>query len=81
MPAYFFFINFSFFYACQMPLEDVGPACFDFCKSCKYAILPPVYAEAVPDGFIALPSLTWTGYALLRSILPSGSEADLAKAV
>ena len=44
-------------------------------------ILPPGYAEKVPDGYIALPSLTYKGYALLRSILRSGSDADLAKAV
>lgn len=64
-----------------MPLEDVGPAGVDAGKGGKYVILPPDYAETVPEGFIVLPSLTWTGYALLRSILNSGSEADLAKAV
>ena len=37
--------------------------------------------QKVPDGYIVLPSLTYKGYALLRSILRSGSDADLAKAV
>jgi hypothetical protein len=35
----------------------------------------------VPDGYITLPSQTYQGYALLRSILQSGSDADFAKAV
>jgi hypothetical protein len=34
-----------------------------------------------PKGYIALPSMTYQGYALLRSILESGSDADVAKAV
>ena len=74
-------INGTIMDAWQMPLEDVGPAGVDAGKGGKYVILPPDYAEPAPDGFIALPSLTWTGYALLRSILNSGSDADLAKAV
>lgn len=74
-------INGTIMDAWQMPLEDVGPAGVDAGKGGKYVILPPGYVERVPDGFIALPSLTYTGYALLRSILRSGSEADLAKAV
>ena len=74
-------INGTIMDAWQMPLEDVGPAGADGGKGGRYVILPPGYAEAVPDGFIVLPSLTWTGYALLRSILRSGSDADIAKAV
>jgi hypothetical protein len=35
----------------------------------------------VPDGYIALPSDTYQDYALLRSILKSGGEADVVKAV
>src|SRR6185503_10084488 len=34
-----------------------------------------------PSGYIALPSPNYQGYALLRSILNSGSDADVAKAV
>jgi hypothetical protein len=67
--------------AWQMPLEDVGPAGADQGKGGKYLILPPGHAGQVPEGYIVLPSLTYKGYALLRSILRSGSEADLAKAV
>jgi hypothetical protein len=35
----------------------------------------------MPDAYIALPSQTYQGYALLRSILQSGSDADFARAV
>lgn len=67
--------------AWQMPLEDIGPAGADQGKGGKYLILPPSYSEQVPEGYIVLPSLTYRGYALIRSILRSGSDADLAKAV
>jgi hypothetical protein len=65
----------------QTPLEDVGPAGVDKGKGGKYLILPPGYKDKVPDGDIPLPSQTYQGYALLRSILKSGSEADFNKAV
>ena len=74
-------INGTIMDAWQMPLEDVGPAGVDGGKGGKYLILPPDHKGEVPDGYIALPSLTWKGYALLRSILRGGSEADAAKAV
>jgi hypothetical protein len=67
--------------AWQMPLEDVGPAGADQGQGGKYLILPPGHAGQVPEGYIVLPSLTYKGYALIRSILRSGSDADLAKAV
>ena len=35
----------------------------------------------MPDGYISLPSVTYQGYALLRSILKSGSDTDIVKAV
>src|SRR6266513_1968484 len=65
----------------QVPLEDVGPAGVDKGKGGKYLVLPPSHSAAVPDGYIALPSMNYQGYALLRSILRSGSDADVAKAV
>ena len=67
--------------AWQAALEDVGPAGVDKGKGGKYLVLPPGYAEKTPDGYIPLPSMTYQGYALLRSILASGSDADVAKAV
>lgn len=74
-------INGTIMDAWQMPLEDVGPAGADGGKGCSYLILPPGYGGTVPDGYIVLPSLTYKGYAVLRSILRSGSDADIAKAV
>jgi hypothetical protein len=65
----------------QMPLEDVGTAGVDKGKGGKYVILPPDYKDKAPDGYIVLPSQTYQGYALLRSILESGSDEDVAKAV
>ncbi len=47
----------------------------------KYVITPPGYQGAVPDGYIVLPSGNYLGYALLRSILKSGSDADVKTAV
>ena len=67
--------------AWQGALEDVGPAGVDKGKGGKCLILPPGYKDKVPDGYIALPSETYEGFALLRSILNSSSEADVAKAV
>ncbi|WP_238542064.1 DUF1254 domain-containing protein [Cecembia lonarensis] len=67
--------------AWQMPLEDIGPAGADGGKGGKYLILPPGYSGNLPSGYIVLPSLTYKGYALIRSVLKSGSEEDLAKAV
>jgi hypothetical protein len=65
----------------QTPLEDVGPAGVDAGKGGKYLIMPPNYNSAVPDGYIPLPCQTYQGYALLRSILKSGSAEDFTKAV
>jgi hypothetical protein len=64
----------------QTAIEDVGPAGVDEGKGGKYLILPPDYKGKVPDGYIPMPSDTYQGYALLRSILKSGSEVDVAKA-
>jgi hypothetical protein len=65
----------------QSALEDVGPAGVDKGQGGKYLILPPGYKGKVPQGYIALPSDTYEGYALLRSIPKSGSDPDVAKAV
>lgn len=67
--------------AWQTALEDVGPAGVDKGKGGKYLILPPGYKDKAPEGYIALPSTTYTGFAILRSNLRSGSDADVARAV
>jgi hypothetical protein len=65
----------------QAASEDVGPAGVDKGKGGKYLILPPDYKDKLPAGYTPLQSYNYEGYALLRSILKSGSEADVAKAV
>lgn len=65
----------------QIALEDAGPAGADKGQGGKYLILPPGYDGTIPEGYIPLPSTSFRGYALLRSILSGGSEADVAKAV
>lgn len=65
----------------QTPLEDAGPSGADQGKGGRYLILPPGYAGQVPEGYVALPSLTNRGYALMRSNLPSHSDADIARSV
>lgn len=67
--------------AWQTPLEDVGPAGVDAGKGGKYLILPPDYRDRVPDGYLPLPCQTYQRYALLRSILKSGSPEDFTKAI
>ena len=67
--------------AWQTALEDVGPAGVDKGQGGKYLILPPGYKGNVPEGYIALPSETYTGFVILRSNLKSGSDADITKAV
>ena len=65
----------------QAALEDVGPAGVDKGSGGKILILPPGYDQTIPDGYIALPSTTYEGYALLRSVLTGGGDAALKQAV
>jgi hypothetical protein len=65
----------------QAALEDVGPAGIDKGKGGKCLIFPPGYQEKVPDGYMAMPASNFQGYALLRSILQTGDDAGVAKAV
>lgn len=74
-------INGSIMDPWQAALEDVGPAGVDKGAGGKYLILPPGYQEAVPEGYIALRSGNYQGYALLRSIPKTGNAADVAAAV
>jgi hypothetical protein len=67
--------------AWQTALTDVGPAGTDKGVGGKYLILPPDHTGEMPEGFFVLPAETYRGFALLRSILKSGSDADIAKAV
>ncbi|TIN22701.1 DUF1254 domain-containing protein [Mesorhizobium sp.] len=65
----------------QAALEDVGPAGVDKGKGGRYLILPPGSTQTPPDGYIVLPSSTYEGFALLRSVLKSGDAAGVKQAV
>ncbi|WKG02564.1 DUF1254 domain-containing protein [Mycolicibacterium sp. HK-90] len=65
----------------QEALEDVGPAGVDQGKGAKYLILPPGFDGDVPDGYIAMPSVTYTGFGALRANIASSKDADVAAAV
>jgi len=67
--------------AWQVPLEDVGPAGADAGKGGKYLWLPPNYQGQAPAGYIPLPSKTYQGYALLRTVPKSWRTEDMASAV
>ena len=67
--------------AWQCALEDVGPAGADKGRGGKYLILPPGHEMQAPEGYIVLSAQTYQGYALLRSDVRSGSDADVAAAV
>lgn len=67
--------------AWQNALEDVGPTGADKGMGARYLILPPGHAEPIPPGYLALPSQTFAGYAILRSNVTSGTDEQIAKAV
>ncbi|MEI5583538.1 MULTISPECIES: DUF1254 domain-containing protein [unclassified Agromyces] len=74
-------VNGSVMNAWQAPIEDVGPAGVDEGRGGRYLILPPGYSDGVPDGYIPMPSDTFEVYALLRALLRSASDDDVATAV
>jgi hypothetical protein len=74
-------INGTLMDAWQSPLEDVGPAGLDGGAGGRYLLLPPGYDAPTPPGYYVFRLPTYSGYGLFRSILRSGSPADLAKAV
>lgn len=66
----------------QNSIQDVGPGGVDKGKGGKYLFLPPGFDKSkIPSGYIVLQSNTYLGYALLRSVLKSGSAVDVAAAV
>ena len=48
--------------------------------SCPF-VTPPGFSDTVPGGYFHLPSTNNQGYALLRSILKSRGDNDIADAV
>lgn len=65
----------------QAAIEDIGPGGVDKGKGGKYLILPPGHDAEIPAGYIPMRSDSTLGYALIRSVLKSGSEADVAAAI
>ena len=66
----------------QAAIEDIGPGGVDKGNGGKYLFLPPGFdKDKVPAGYIPMPSDSYLGYALVRSVLKGGSDADVAKAV
>lgn len=66
----------------QNALEDVGVAGVDKGKGGKYLVVPPDYKGKPVGGYIIMPSDTYQGYFLLRSVLgKNGSDEEVAKAV
>jgi hypothetical protein len=66
----------------QTPMTEVGPGGGDRGNGAKYLILPPGYPlQSVPAGYVALPSETYQGYALLRSMPQTGDADGVTKAV
>jgi hypothetical protein len=66
----------------QAAIEDIGPGGVDKGKGGKYAFLPPGYDPSqLPAEYIPMPSDTFMGYALIRVVLKSTSDEDIAKAV
>ena len=66
----------------QAAIEDIGPGGVDKGRGGKYLILPPGYdMSKVPAGYVPMRSDTYLGYALIRSVLKSGTDADVTKAI
>ncbi|SNX98376.1 Uncharacterized conserved protein [Geodermatophilus sabuli] len=65
----------------QVALEDIGPAGVDEGTGGRCLILPPDFDGEVPAGYLPLRSDTYQGYGLIRSVLRSGSAADIDQAI
>jgi hypothetical protein len=66
----------------QAAIDDIGPGGLDKGAGGKYLVLPP-HSDllTLPAGYLPLLSDTFRGYALVRSVLKGGSDADVARAV
>jgi len=72
-------LNANFVNVWQFPLEDAGRLGVDKGKGIKFLILPPGYAESIPEGYTPLRPETFGSYVLLRSNLQSHGDSDVAK--
>ena len=67
--------------AWDVTVVGVGPADENNGKAAKYLLLPPGFDGEIPDGYIVVRFATFNGYALLRAIPVTKSEADVAAAL
>jgi hypothetical protein len=67
--------------AWDVTIAGVGPADENNGKAAKYLLLPPGFDGEIPDGYIVVRFATYNGYALLRAIPATKSEADVAAAL
>ena len=67
--------------AWDVTIAGVGPADENNGKAAKYLLLPPGFDGETPDGYIVVRFATYNGYALLRAIPVTKSEADVAAAL
>jgi hypothetical protein len=65
----------------QTSLEDAGLLGLDKGAGGKFVVLPPGYKDKLPEGYQALPSDTYSSYALLRSNMKSHGDQDVAAAI
>jgi hypothetical protein len=65
----------------QVAIEDIGPAGVDAGQGGRFLILPPDHSDPIPPGYTPLPSDSFQGYGLVRSLLRGGSDADIGQAV
>ena len=65
----------------QAAIEDIGPAGVDKGNGGRYLILPPEYKQRAPAEYLPMPSDNYQGYALIRSVLKTGSQEDIDNAV
>lgn len=64
----------------EVPLADLGPTGEDAGKGGKYVFLPPGYAGAAPQGYIAVQSPTFFVHVCLRPIILGQGALDDAVA-
>ena len=63
--------------AWQVTIADVGPSGEDKGAGGKYLLIPPGYKEAMPGGYIAIPTESYRIAFAFRSIpLPGATDAD-----
>lgn len=67
--------------AWDVTIAGVGPADENNGKAAKYLLLPPGFDGEIPNEYIVVRFATYNGYALLRAIPVTKSEADVAAAL